>query len=353
MNVNNSKLYESICKANINESIYIATEMILLDHEGSYIAIQNILISICSHIGSFVSLYEIRLWIDILSSVSELIEDDKIAIKDIYILITKMCILCDIYIKNPKIKTGTLCIKQLREKMIDIFSIDNFKLTSSGTSKFEGILPPADSQSYNLALQIITGYVYSLNVIDNKSLDDADFLFDIANKFRHSIDYIIRKKYTFETKFYESDNDAIWFIWGIMSLLYDDPIMDMIYQLFNFQYTKTVKKYRVGLLWGVALVMVYLKKKDIARNWDKNEITVIMKIDEIALALYKDIKKELVSKNECIQPQKISVHTGLEYIQKFRPTTPGQYNNRSDVGNECQIDSDNTRLIRSIKCKMK
>lgn len=263
-----------------------------------------------------------------------------------------MCIMCDIYIKNPKIKTGTLCIKQLREKMIDLFTVDDFKLTSSGTSKFDGVLPPADSQSYNLALQIITGYVYSLNVIDKKSIDEADFLFDMANKFRHSIDYIIRKKYTFETKFYESDNDAIWFIWGIISLLFDDPIMDMIFQLFNFQYTKTMKKHRVGLLWGVALVMVYLKKKDIARNWDKNEISVIMKIDEISLMLYKDIKKELMSKNESIQPPKEPVPSGLEYIQKFRPTISGIYDNRS-ISNECQSDSDNAMMIRSIKCKMK
>lgn len=354
MNANNSKLYESICKANINESIYIATEMILMDQERSYMILQNTLISVCSYIGSFVSLYEIRLWIDILSSVSELIEDDKIVIKDIYILITKMCVLCDIYIKNPKIKTGTLCIKQLREKMIDLFTVDNFKLTSSGTSKFDGILPPAESQTYNLALQIITGYVYTLNTIDKKSVDDTDVLSDIANKFRHSIDYIIRKRYTFETKFYESDSDAIWFIWGIVSLLFDDPIMDMIYQLFNFQYTKTVKKNRVGLLWGIGLVMVYLKKKDISRNWDKNEINIIMKIDEINLILYKDIKKELMSKNEYMRPPKENSPSGLEFIQKFRPTinetranVSGMPNRKLEYSNDNQCDS---AVIRSIKC---
>jgi len=353
MNANNSKLYDSICKANINESIYIATELILMDQERSYTLLQNNLISVCSYIGSFISLYEIRLWIDILSSVYELIEDDKIVIKDIYILITKMCVLCDIYIKNPKIKTGTLCIKQLREKMIDLFSVDNFKLTSTGTSKFEGVLPPADSPSYNLSLQIITGYVYTLNAIEKKSADDADILSDIANKFRHSIDYIIRKKYTFETKFYESDSDAVWFVWGIVSLLFDDPIMDMIYQLFNFQYTKTLKKNRVGLLWGVGLVMVYLKKKDVSRNWDKNEINIIMKIDEINLILYKDIKKELMSKNECLRPLKEHSPTGLEFIQRFRPTITesrstisGISNKNSEYTNNIQCDP---TVIRSIK----
>ena len=108
----------------------------------------------------------------------------------------------------------------------------------------------------------------TLGKIKNVKVDnDVDKISDIADKIRNSFDYIIRKKYVFETKFYESDNDAVWFLWGFISLLYQDQDFDMIYSLFNNGYSKKTKSSRIGLLWVAALLMVYIKKKDIARTW--------------------------------------------------------------------------------------
>lgn len=319
----NQDLYENLCNAKIKESIFLCTKLILKDvqdFDKTFEIIVNTFASTLSYIASFIAVYEVRIWLNACDELIALIESEKIVMKDVYRLICKMCILCDIYLKNPVSKTGIINVKLLRPKVIDMFVGHNFKLTDIGMSKFEGILPPADSPSYSLALQIITGYVFAIKDIDNLSVDnDADKISDLANKIRKSVDYIIRKKYAFETKFYETDSDAVWFLWGLISMLYQDRELDILYQLFNVGYNKKSKNGRVGFLWGAALSMVYIKKRDICRNWNQKEIQVIKKVEEISLKLYNNIKKELISSNEIQEDLNKPVNIdGLEYILGIR-----------------------------------
>lgn len=282
----------------------------------------NTCIAVCSYIGSFISVYDIRLLVDVCQDVVYLMEDEKIVMKDVYCLVTKMCIVCDIYVKNPVAKAGTANVKLLRPKIIDMFTLDKFKLSDNGISLFEGVLPPADSESYTLATQIITGYVFVIKELEALSVDNHQDQIDlIANKIRKSFDYIIRKKYTFETKFYKSDNDAVWFLWGMLSLLFQDNDMDMLYKLFNYGYAKKTKNARVGLLWAAGILMAWIKKRDIARGWTTKEVQVIKKIEEVSLDLYKDIKKRLIQagdiQDEQMARQKTNIN-GLEYISNIR-----------------------------------
>ena len=112
----NIELYNNIYKAQIQESIYLVTKLILENKNNEII--ENTFIAIASYIGTFITLQDIRLWIDIIEEIDDFIKDDKIVIKNIYILVTKLCIVCDIYIKNPKSKSGMLTISKLREKII-------------------------------------------------------------------------------------------------------------------------------------------------------------------------------------------------------------------------------------------
>lgn len=350
MNVDN-ELYNNICKADIQNSLSIATKLILKDPQKSFISLQSIFINVCGYIGAFVTIYEIRMWIDVIDSVISFIDDEQVVIRNIYVMIAKMCILCLNYNKKPTIKTGVLSVKLVRDKVIDMFSVDGLKLTEGGISRFEGVMPPHDSPSYQLAIQIITGYVNILKKVSDMSVDsDADKLFDISQKIRHSFDYITRKKYTFETTFYENDNDAVWFLWGIISLLYEDREMDMIYQLYTFDFKKTLKKNRIGLLWGAGVVMVYLNKRDIARNWNKDEVMMITKIYDISMDLYKDIKKEFKEEEEIHEDREsncqfFGANRGLEYISKYRPTIDHSHMQQENVAN------DEGPIVKSIKYK--
>lgn len=314
----NEELFNSISRAKIQESIYLVSKLILKDVDKNIDIINITFINLCSYIGSFISVYDIKLWIDIIENLIIIINNDKIIIKDIYMLIAKMCVVCDIYIKNPVVKTGTINIKLLRSKIIHYFEDTKFKLSQNGSSKFEGLLPPVNSESYNLSIQIITGIVNIIKQIESSM--DFNNIHDLANNLRNVFDYIIRKKYVFETKFYESDNDAIWFLWGILCILSNDNELDLIFQLFNYDYVKKYKNQRLGLLWGSALVITYLKKKDIARSWNSKELRALQKIDEIGLELYNDIKKLLI-KNEEIEPQKQENNSinGIDYFLNYKP----------------------------------
>lgn len=362
MIVHNQELYDNVCKADIQNSLSIATKSILKDQQNSFISLQNTFINICAYIGSFVTVYEIRMWIDVIDSVISFIEDEQVVIRNIYVMIAKMCILCLNYSKKPSIKTGSLNLKIVREKVIDMFQGDNLKLTDTGISKFQGVVPPHDSPAYKLAIQIITGYVSIFKKIEDMSASsDSDKLFDISQKIRTSFDYIIRKKYTFEISLHENDNDAVWFLWGIISILHDERELDIIYKLYTFDFKKSMKKNRIGLLWGAAIVMVYLSKRDIARSWNKEEVMMITKIYDISMDLYKDIKKEFKedqednNHNEYDNSQYFGTNKGLDYLANYRPKldyTQSQHQYGNNVQNESTQPVEPVEpVVKSIKYK--
>lgn len=325
-----AELYENIRNSNIQGSIYITSKLILQDTLNSKSKnieiIENTFIHIFGYIGTFISIRDINLFIDVIQDFCNIIDDDNIVTKDYYILLTKTCIICDIYNSNPTPKSGLTDIKILRERVISLFENHSFKISSASIKKFEGVLPPVNSDSYKLALQIITGLVHSISQLDEIETDDAEKIIEIANKLRNAFDYIIRRKFIFETKFYTSDNDCVWFLWGIISMLYDDPAINNLYKLYNLRYKKKDRTNRSGLIYTAVLIIVYLSKKDISRNWNKKELQSIKKIHEIALPLFKEIKKDLINSGEIESDAGNVAHgvrgghnDGLEYIANYKP----------------------------------
>ena len=120
-----NELFTSISNGDIQNSIMISTKIIFL-YESIEI-LENVYINICAYIGSFISLYDISKLIDIYSSLKNIIESEKLIIKDIYIIISKMCIICDIYNKHPSARCGNMSIKVLKDKISTLFNILTFK----------------------------------------------------------------------------------------------------------------------------------------------------------------------------------------------------------------------------------
>jgi hypothetical protein len=317
----NIELYENIRNSDIKESIYVVSKLLLIN-ENNIEIIENTFIQTLGYIGTFISIFDIKLYIDVVNNLVEIIDNNKIEIKTLYIFLTKLCIICDIYNKNPISKVGITDIKVLRERVISLFKNDYVKISTSGLKKFENLLPPADSETYNLAVQILTGIIGSIKEIDEYDSDNKDDIKNMANKLRNAFDYIIRKKFIFETKFYESDNDCIWFLWGIISLLYEDNVINNLFKLFNLRYKKKNKSNRNGLIFSAILIIVYMHKKDISRNWDKKEVIVIEKISNISISLYKEIKRDLIHKNiieKSYSTANKSEDIGIEYIINYKP----------------------------------
>lgn len=317
----NNELFELITKGDVQNSLY-HTCNVLLKSDISIETFENTLIALASYIGTFVNLSNAKKYIDIINDINNIINDKNIIIKNILLLITKLCIICDIYNKHPVPKAGNSSIPILRKKILNIFE-KSAKLSTNGIMKFQGVLPPIESDTYDLSLKIISGLIFLIKTSDNISCDEVSKLSDIANKLRECFDYICRKKYTFETKFYSTDNDSCWFLWGLISILYDEDYIKNAFFIFNYNWKKTYKNTRIGILWGVAILLIYTHKKDASNNWNFNEISILNKVNEVALTLFNEVKS-LLSTSKDNDDFKLNDNNkvkmdGLDFITNYVP----------------------------------
>lgn len=316
----NKELFDFIAKGSIEKSLY-ATCIFLIENSKIEI-LEETLISICAYIGTFIMIKDISKLNDIILITRNLIENEKINVSDYLILITKMCILCNIYNKNPVSKTGIIPIGKLREKIIDVFSEDS-KLSSNGIMRFEQIIPPPDSDAYLLALKIISSFIRIIKILDTLSNDNHIDL--IAIKFKNCFDYIIRKKYAIETKLNPNECDPIYFLWGFIEILFQhEEFIHTYYWLFSFNYKKTLKTQRIGLIFAAAIAIIYSFKRNISIDWTQNELNVIYKTKEMSNDLMKQVRKELKNKNiqipddEPKKKEKTKID-GIEYLNTYIP----------------------------------
>lgn len=343
----NDELYGFICNAKINESLYSVTHIILKHQENSYKEIQETFINILAYICSFLTIYDTFLLNEVVLDIHNFIESDNVIIKDVYVLICKLCILCDINVKNPCIKTGTLNIKQLRTKFIEIFEHD-FKLEQIGLSKYEHVLPGRESDTYDLVLKIVTGYVYNVRYIENTPIEEKELIAKITNQLRDSVDYIIRKKFLLENKIEPSNHDGVWFIWSVMLGLFQEQELKILFYIFQNEYNNKKKVRRTGLLYGAFLIIIFHKKRGISRHWNNHEMNIIKKIQEISMKLYRDIKKELLNTDDTIVVEKplIASRNGLDYISNLRPEIVNIPLDNMRIGSNISEQGIEKRVIR-------
>jgi len=326
----NKELFDYISRGNIEKSLY-ATCIFLIENSKIEV-LEETLISICSHIGTFIQIRDIIKLNDIIISTRNIIENDNITISDYLILITKMCILCNIYNSSLVSKTGVLPLSKLREKIIDIFNIES-KLSSNGLMKFEMIIPPPDSDAYLLTLKIISSFIRIIRIIDDIESDNKEGIDLLSIKFKNCFDYIIRKKYTIQTRLNPNECDPIYFLWGFIEILFQhEEFIHSYYWLFCNNYKKTLKAQRVGLIYGCAVAIIFNYKKSIGNSWNQNELNVIHKTNEISFDLIKQVRDDLKKKNLLPEPSlkekkeknkeersNKSKLDGLNYISLFIP----------------------------------
>jgi len=315
----NKELFDFITRGNIEKSLY-ATSIFLIENSKIEV-LEETLISICSYIGTFINIKEVAKLNDIIISTRYLIENTNLNIADYFIVITKMCILCNIYNSNPVSRTGVIPIGKLREKILDVFS-EEFKLSSNGIMKFEMIIPPTDSEAYLLSIKIISSFIRIIKILDNLSSENANAIELISLKLKNCFDYIIRKKYIIQTKLNPSEHDPIYFLWGFIEILYNhEDFIHGYYWLFSNNYSKKLKKDRIGLIYGCAVAIVYSYKRFISTNWNQNELNVINKTKEISNDLMKQVKNELKSKKllpeEPKKEIKINKDVNVDYHERL------------------------------------
>jgi hypothetical protein len=327
------ELFDFISKGNIEKSLY--TTCIFLIENSRIEVLEETLISVCSYIGTFIGIREIAKLNEIIINTRNLIENEKVNITDYFTLITKMCIICNIYNLNPVSKTGIIPIGKLREKIIDVFSEDS-KLSSNGIHKFEMIIPPPDSEAYLLSLKIITSFIRIFKLLDEIPNDDKIDM--IAIKFKNCFDYIIRKKYAIETKLNPNECDPIYFLWGFIEILFKhEEFIHSYYWLFCYDYKKSLKTQRIGLIYACSISIIYSYKRHISNLWNQNELNVIYKTKEICIDLLKQVRKDL-KKDEVIEPKEQKPKNKIDGITYINTYTPFLSSNKSMISNPIFMD---------------
>ena len=129
----NKELFDFICNGNIEKSLY--NTCVFLIENSKIEVLEDTLIFTCSYISTFITIFNIVKFNNVIETTINIINSDNINVIDYLTLITKMCILCDIHNKHPTTKTGTIPIPQLRQKIFNIFNND-IKLNPAGISKF-------------------------------------------------------------------------------------------------------------------------------------------------------------------------------------------------------------------------
>jgi hypothetical protein len=218
--------------------------------------------------------------------------------------------------------------------------------------RFDGILPPHDHENYGMAIQIISIIIKTIKSTDNISVDEGNTLVDISNKLRHIIDYILRSKYKFETKFYSTDNDNVWFLWGVFSVLYKNDILDDAFWLYNYEYKKKYRSKRIGILWSLPIISIYTHKCDISKGWTSKESNVIAKIEEISINLYNELRRKIIKDNpdkfERTNKETVDKYDGLKYILNFVPIIDNSINARV-TNSRIDIDSSMSKPKEEIR----
>jgi len=346
----NKELFDFITKGNIEKSLYAVS--IFLIENSKIEVLEETLIDVCSYIGTFINIKEIFKLNDIIISTKYLIENENLKISDYFILITKMCILCNIYNSNPISKTGIIPIGKLREKILDVFS-DEFKLSSNGIMKFEMIIPPTDSEAYILSIKIISSFIRIIKILDNISSENVNNIELISVKLKNCFDYIIRKKYIIQTKLNPNEHDPIYFLWGFIEILYShEEFIHSYYWLFSNNYSKKVKKNRIGLIYGCCVAIIFSYKRFISTNWNQNELNVINKTKEISNDLIKQVKSDLKSKNLLCEKEKKEINVNqndnnnnLRRLSIFENFIPKKDINNDILKEEKQIYQEELKVI--------
>ena len=162
----------------------------------------------------------------------------------------------------------------------------------------------------------------------------------------------MRTKYKFETKFYSSDNDNAWFLWGVFSVLYKNEIFNDAFWLYNYEYKKKYRSKRVGILWSLPIISIYTHKCDISKGWNSKERNVIAKIEEISINLYNELRRKIIKEN----PDKFEKnkeaerdadkYDGLRYIINYVPVIDSS----GGSGYSSQINAKTKDETRQISC---
>lgn len=251
-------------------------------------------INISSYIGKSKNLVFGKLWCIVNNELHNLLIADKYNVQDALIMTSKLYLLVSRIQNSIDIKNVNM--KKLRSEIIEYFP-DTAALNYEGLKLYNSILPPPQNEHFLFYSRILASFSKLFELHINKGEDKEDII-------RDALEYITRKKNdmplpniipldTINNKIY-GHNDPVWFLWGLLLCYFNDEKIKINFELYKWNYKKTSRLSRIGLLWGIS----YIFKNNLTFSWTIEEQNILQQVKNIAPELWKNIKEELQEEKE-------------------------------------------------------
>jgi len=265
--------------------LYITCEYLL---NGNISSLEDEWINISSQIGFNKKLVFGKLWCEVNEELVSLLKKENLNVKDALIMTSKL------YILNSRLSDSFVAtnenIKKIRNEIIEFFP-ESAALSYEGIKMYRRLLPSQTADNYIFYSRILASFSKLFESYIDKGEESKQ------DDIRNALEYISRKRNEMNLPSQwplpsmqknMGFGDPVWFLWGMMLCYFSDKKVATNFELFSWNYKKSLKLNRIGLLWGLA----YCFKNNLAYSWTSEETKVLQKVDEIAADLWKDVREK-------------------------------------------------------------
>lgn len=269
----NRELYETLKKADLQNSLYITAELV---KNNSLDELIETWIRTISFLGEFTQLYFSK-WYDTCLSIKTIIDSNEdIDVVSILQVTTKICILFQN--SSSYISFTKKPINQLRKNVIDIFE-NNIKLSDKGKEKFLDIIPKPKNE-HDFCFKILCSIIFVWNKKE-------------AIRLREILEYLCRKDFVLESIVSETDNNIISFIWDVFKI-FQPVVSPTLYKLYSYKYRKKDKSWKNGLLYSIHNM---LYDDLIFEMWNNKEKGILQHINDITEEIWNYVSNNNLNDN--------------------------------------------------------
>lgn len=250
-------------------------------------------INISSYVGKCKNLVFGKLWCTVNNELYNLLIADKYNVQDALIMTSKLYLLTSHVQNNNNVATN---MKKLRSEIIEYFP-ETAALNYDGMKIYKSILPSPQNENFLFYSRILASFskLFELHIDKGENKEE---------NIRNALEYITRKKNdmplpntvpldTINNKIY-GYTDPVWFLWGLLLCYFNDSKILINFELYKWNYRKSSRLNRIGLLWGIA----YIFKNNLTFTWTSEEQNILEQVKIIAPELWKNIKEELKEQKE-------------------------------------------------------
>jgi len=264
-------------------------------HQSTISVMEDDWIAISACIGKTFGLAFGGLWNSVNKEILALCAADELTVSQALLCTTRLSLL---YKRCKQTTSPLLNIASLRSKVVKHFP-EGASLSSAGAARYDRILPVNSGMSLSkLALQNTedeedTASQFQLDEFCRRILAGLSKLL-IEHKYddiRNSLEYLSKKKYQVPllnrwpapTDEEAQKGDMCWFLWGALACYYGEDVVATNLKLFSWNWRKTLKNDRMGLLLGFP----YIMNTNVLSEWSYNENMIIEKITQSSKELWR------------------------------------------------------------------